>query len=495
MTETAFHNPGLQVGLVLRRVQLRWPGVARLRDGLTGPLRLSGISIAQDRGGRDPLWLSALTACERLAFPLRAGTGPARNATRSEPARCDVIVDFRSQVPPEELVRQARHGVWQLSCHAHGVVAGDVLGGATATECVLVVHTAEEPAGRPVAKARVQTKTLVSLSRDFASEKAVQLLLHHLRRLALTGTLAPAIDMPPIAGAPNPAHLPHYALSVIREAIERRRDRKAGAKPFSLRFGPGALPEIDPATGIDVAPAPGTYAADPFLVERGGDVYCFYEEYPYDSRIGRIAVAKLDDAGAERIGIALEMPYHLSFPFLFEDDGMLCMMPETLAADRIEIWRCTEFPLGWTRLATGPEGLRLADPVLFKRDDEWLLFGNTCHDERGDFSSELSLFQISGPDLAEVVPHPLNPVVVGSDVARSGGRVFERDGRLYRMSQDNSGRHYGYGLNVMEITELSATTYAERRVAQFTPDRVPRSIGCHHADSAAGRWVVDLRWP
>lgn len=169
------------------------------------------------------------------------------------------------------------------------------------------------------------------------------------------------------------------------------------------------------------------------------------------------------------------------------------MMPETVQAERIEIWRCKNFPLDWELHSTAFEGERLADSVLFKQGDAWWLFANVCHDSFGDFSSELNLYKVDGPDLNEIVPHPLNPVVVGSDVARGGGRVFESNGRIYRSSQDNSGNIYGFGLNLMEITELSETNYEERRAVHFTPDRILGIVGCHHADAVAGRFIVDVR--
>lgn len=488
-------TPCLSVNVILQRHHLRWPSVARLVDGLTGPLCSGGIFLDPTPGARDPAWLSMSMAGERLVLRPEAGALPAHGLLDDPPAPGDVFVDFRAAAPTPDLVGRARHGVWQMSCHAPGAVAGDVMAGEAATAVVLLAFTGQSPNGAPIDTATVQTKSLLSVSHAFASEKAVQLVLHNLRKLALTGALPPPIAPPEPAPKPSVARLPGYGLRVLRKTIERRRDRKGQRKPFALRIGDGRLPDIDPARGIDIPNPPETFSADPFLIERAGSVYCFYEEYPYGTRRGRIAVARLDGTGAERLGPALETPYHLSFPYLVETDDALFMMPETLGAGRIEIWRCTEFPLGWTRHATGPEGLCLADPVLFRRNGVWWLFGNSCHDSLGDFSSELSLFRVDGPDLTTLVPHPLNPVVVGSDRARNGGRVFERDGRLYRLSQDNSGPVYGYGLNIMEINEFSETAYAERRIAQFTPDDLPGTIGCHHADSAGGRWVIDLRWP
>jgi hypothetical protein len=309
------------------------------------------------------------------------------------------------------------------------------------------------------------------------------------------------LDEPAVEDYARPAlaDFARYGLRMLRLSLERLIARiwpwGRRNSPFALRTGKGELPNIDPAIGKDL-PGPGNaFCADPFLFEKGGEVYCFYEEFPYDTRQGKIAVALLSDDGAERLGDVLTAKHHLSFPFVFEHDGEIFLMPETLQAERIEIWRCIDFPLGWELHSTGFEGERLADSVLFQQGDAWWLFANVCHDSFGDFSSELNLFKVDGPDLNEIVPHPMNPVVLGSDVARGGGRVFESGGRIYRFSQDNSGNIYGYGLNLMEITELSDTGYGERRVAHYTPDRIPGAVGCHHADAVAGRFVVDVRWP
>lgn len=493
---TKGNSQSLRISIVLSEEQLRWRSVAQLLEGLSGPLALEQVLVRSNAGSTEPKWLEWLTRLERLVFPtLAARSVPQAENKDAEPSDCDVILDFRAGPVAKDHIPIARYGVWQLSCHDPGHVASHVMAGGTALPCHLVCHSTQRPDGEIIASTIIQTKTLVSLSQAFASEKSMQMVLRELRKLSMTGSPPKSQAMEEPANCARASHLAPYLGRVGHAAIERFRDKRQNRKPFALRVGRGELPDIDPGTGVDVPLTPGTYAADPFLIERNGTVFCYYEELVYQTGLGRIAVARLTENGAERLGTALETNYHLSFPNVFEAGGELYMMPETLRAERLEIWRCTDFPLGWTRHASGPEGLLLADPVLVDLDGSWWLFGNTCHDGFGDFSSELCLYQVDGPDLQEIVPHPLNPIVVGSDVARGGGRVFKKDGRLFRTSQDNSRQHYGYGLNVMEISDLSATTYAENRVLHVKPEQIAGAIGCHHADSTAGRWVIDVRWP
>ncbi len=89
--------------------------------------------------------------------------------------------------------------------------------------------------------------------------------------------------------------------------------------------------------------------ADPQIIERNGLYYVFIEELMYRDHKGRIAVLTIDkDGNASEPQTVLERPYHLSYPFLFEWEGELFMIPETSAAETIEVYRCDRFPDQWS---------------------------------------------------------------------------------------------------------------------------------------------------
>jgi hypothetical protein len=103
------------------------------------------------------------------------------------------------------------------------------------------------------------------------------------------------------------------------------------------------------------------------------------------------------------------------------------------------------------------------------------------------------VFEVDGPELTRIEPHKHNPVVIGSTVARGAGRIFEHDGRLLRPSQRNTNGVYGYGLNIMEIEELTLDDYRERCIRTITPGFKPGLRGCHHFDATNGRYILDAR--
>ena len=40
----------------------------------------------------------------------------------------------------------------------------------------------------------------------------------------------------------------------------------------------------------------------------------------------------------------LVMDYHLSFPYVFKEDENIFLMPETSQNNRLEIYKCVDFP-------------------------------------------------------------------------------------------------------------------------------------------------------
>ena len=65
--------------------------------------------------------------------------------------------------------------------------------------------------------------------------------------------------------------------------------------------------------------------ADPFLLQRDGKLYLFYETKAAQLGRGQIGVAVSSDGGAsfQHLGVALDLPWHLSYPFVFEHGGQV----------------------------------------------------------------------------------------------------------------------------------------------------------------------------
>ena len=93
-------------------------------------------------------------------------------------------------------------------------------------------------------------------------------------------------------------------------------------------------------------PSQGKYWADPFLYQRDGKDYIFYELYDYKK--GVIAYSEInEDMSFTEPTVILDLSYHLSYPSLFEDSGELYMIPETGLSRTIELYKCNLFPNVW----------------------------------------------------------------------------------------------------------------------------------------------------
>lgn len=223
---------------------------------------------------------------------------------------------------------------------------------------------------------------------------------------------------------------------------------------WRLHEGPG-IAETGGFSGplFNVLADPGhRFFADPFPAIRDGKAHVFVEDL--DHRVGKgiISAIPFDEHGpcGEAIPV-LEEPWHLSYPFLIEHDGVLHMIPESSNARDVALYACVRYPDRWERVATLLDDISLSDATVFEDGGRWWMFG-TRHDGEGGWSDVLALFSaptLRGPWTA----HPGNPVLVDRTSARPAGAMFHRDGRLWRPVQDCT-EGYGAALALAEVTRL-----------------------------------------
>ncbi len=231
------------------------------------------------------------------------------------------------------------------------------------------------------------------------------------------------------------------------------------------------------------------YWGDPFVIQRGDCHYVFIEEKLYATGLGRIACLTLDAQGSMIAQqVVLERPYHLSYPFVFEHEGELYMIPESAANQTVELYRCSHFPDRWEFVKNLLRDLYAVDTTLLEHDGICWLFTNV---KAPKGSSLDALYLYHAPDLLSDAwqPHPRNPVVRDIRSARPGGRIIMEAGQLIRPSQDSS-RRYGYALKFNRITALSETDYAEVTEAAFTPAH-SEYLATHTFDQSSELTVID----
>lgn len=207
--------------------------------------------------------------------------------------------------------------------------------------------------------------------------------------------------------------------------------------------------------------------ADPFAIERQGRYFIFFEELPYRTVKGRImAIEVFENAEPGAAQAVLEQPYHLSYPFVFDWEGALYMIPETAENKTIEVYRCESFPLRWRLHQVLFEKVSAFDATLWRDNDRWWMFVNIA-EPGADSSDELHLYWSASP-LGTWTPHRGNPVVSDVRCARPAGPLFSRNGKLYRPSQDCS-LAYGHSVLINRVDVLRDDDYRETAVHRIMP--------------------------
>lgn len=276
----------------------------------------------------------------------------------------------------------------------------------------------------------------------------------------------------------------------------KRRERNQRYQWFLLAgfVDPADVSTPRPNRLSPIYPPEDRFWADPFVWRREGRFFVFYEEFPYATRRGHISVMELDDH-AHPVGpgrpVIIE-PYHLSYPFLFEFNGELYMVPEKKEKRRVDLYRCRRFPDEWEVVMTFFSGVKMVDCTLFEHEGRWWLFSSI----KGNglrYDETLFAFYADSPLSHQWTPHPLNPLLRDYGKARPGGRVFrDADGRLLRPSQ-NCLRRYGDGLNLNEITRLTPEHYEERPVWHQSGEDAAGWHAMHHLDWHEGLMVMDAQ--
>src|ERR1700682_1267849 len=85
---------------------------------------------------------------------------------------------------------------------------------------------------------------------------------------------------------------------------------------------------------------PFRFFADPFPVIRDGKTCLFFEDFDHRAGKGRISAINFGRSGPiGKVFPVLEQPWHLSFPFIFENGDSLWMLPESSQNRTVSLYR------------------------------------------------------------------------------------------------------------------------------------------------------------
>lgn len=161
--------------------------------------------------------------------------------------------------------------------------------------------------------------------------------------------------------------------------------------------------------------------------------------------------------------IVLREPFHLSYPFVFEDNGKIYMIPETGTNNNVRLYAAdnndlTNFYFVRKLLEqpfSGSITINYADSSILKHEGEYYLF--TTVQYKG--INHLELY-ISESLFGEFSKHPKSPICCGNLYGRNAGSIILMNDTYYRVAQDCVHR-YGDNISVHHITKLTPEDYKE----------------------------------
>lgn len=228
--------------------------------------------------------------------------------------------------------------------------------------------------------------------------------------------------------------------------------------------------------GMQFTGNPVDIVADPFLFVSNENLYLFYEHKRLNGH-GVIKMMHTCDLKKWSYPITvLEEPYHLSYPFVFEDEGSIYMIPESEQAHSIRLYKAENKDLTKFMFHKTIVGHKYNDktPIIDYCDSSVVKVANmyylfTSIDYGDGYNLELYTSTSLHGNFKSHVKSPL--LISNNKYGRCGGSIISCNGNYYRVAQDCL-NGYGENLNLFKIDELSNSNYKERI---FTKDLLNRN--------------------
>jgi hypothetical protein len=433
------------------------------------------------------------------------------DAVRVQSYNLDVLLRHEFNIIRGPILNAAKHGIWSFHHADNNVNRGgpagfwEVLQGDDVSGVTLQRLTNELDGGLIIDKGFYNTRKLWTENNEFLLEMSVELLMKNLLSLQRLGNVVMKRSGPyskPLMRYPSTVQLSRYFWKSLKFLMKRKLKYKFGRFKLNLHpkynvwqlyLGKGNVEQSALWRVKEITSPKNEFWADPFMYSKEGVDYVFFENYEYDLGKAKISCGVLSGDSLVNVVDVIKTDYHLSYPHIFEYQNDLYMMPESSAKNRIEIWKCIDFPRKWELDRTVLQGESVADATTHvdESGSVWL-FVNKGGNKFRDHNSHLYIYKADTLLLDNLQPHNLNPVVSDSRLARGAGNIFKGiDAQWLRPSQNNSGGVYGRSLNLSSIKKLTIDEYEEELVSQIEPEFKEGLIGVHHVTISNGYFIID----
>ena len=424
----------------------------------------------------------------------------------------DVLIRFGFNILHGDILKAAKYGVWSYHHGDNDFYRGgpahfwELHEGASLSGVILQVLTEELDGGLVLCKSLFTTRNTVSMSVNRfaaywgAADMAIRKLneLHQFGWEHLEKNAVPSATYQgkrKLYRLPTNADMVQWLAPVFLKKAVQYPFRKPTTQHWQMAIrnnGKNLVENGGDLEGFRWIDAPrGHFWADPFGFEHGGKNWVFFEDFSYEKKRAWISCAEVSADGS--LGspiVCLDNPdRHYSYPHIFRDGDDIFMVPESYDSERVDLFRCQEFPDKWVYERTLFQG-RFVDTTIWQHDGLWWMM--TTRAEPDPRAGVLFLYY-SESLAGEWRFHPANPISTDARNDRGAGRVYRAGDRLIRPSQSRC-PIYGYSFSLNEITTLTREEYSERVLTTVTPEHWKGRCAVHTYNRSGNiEWIDGAR--
>lgn len=231
------------------------------------------------------------------------------------------------------------------------------------------------------------------------------------------------------------------------------------------------------------------WCADPFLAEAGEDAYVFFEAFDRLKRKGVIGYRKINSSRVGKIKIVIEEPFHLSYPYIYEESGSWYIIPESRDARQIIRYRAKEFPDVWEVEKILADNMPVVDTTVLSGSGDSLQLVTYLFEWFN--KGELLVLQLKAG--YQEIQYRFADL---DGRKRPAGKICRMGSSRYRPSQLCTSS-YGEAIIFNKIVDSNGDGYKETEyktisVSEISLDRRAKISGVHTYNSSDNWEVIDV---
>jgi hypothetical protein len=273
-----------------------------------------------------------------------------------------------------------------------------------------------------------------------------------------------------------------YQFMLIKNLVNKVFNSIIGEKDkWSVHYVKGNYDKVSMRKATKIKNPKGRFFADPFIVSYNNKDIIFLEDYSYKEKKAVIsAVEILSNKEYNFLGSVIKEDFHLSYPYVFEFENELYMIPESSGDKSIRLYKCLNFPLNWEYQYNLISNIDAVDTTMHFINGKYWLLTNSNHNTT-EHNSILECYYADSPLSKQWHAHTRNPILFQNG-GRNGGYVLSKK-KNFLISQKYGYDRYGKSLEIKEIKKITEKDFEINKVMDVNPNFDSKFIGLHHLSS------------